>query len=171
MKRGFTLIELLVVIVILGVLITIVVSIVPNIMTRAKITKTLAMMNAIDTALGQYMDDNQLADPPIADWRGPNDESGIAILTKALEGYMKKEKQNYVYSRSERMDVLCDAWSRPMRYRSSFDENGSLRANIHNRGGDYNEPAYDLWSAGPDGKDQYYEEDNGDDVVNWEKKR
>ncbi|RKY14797.1 MAG: hypothetical protein DRP82_03200, partial [Planctomycetota bacterium] len=42
MRRAFTLIELLVVIVILGILMTIVVSVVPNVMVRAKKTKTLA---------------------------------------------------------------------------------------------------------------------------------
>ena len=171
MRRGFTLIELLIVIVILGILITIVVSVVPNIMTRAKITKTIAVMNAIKTGLNEYMDENQLAYPPIADWTGPNDHSGIAIITKALEGHIQKEKQNFVYSKSERMEVIADAWARPMRYRSSFDENDNLRPNIHNRGDDYNEPAYDLWSAGPDGKDQYHEEDGGDDICNWEKRR
>lgn len=171
MRRGFTLIELLIVIVILGILITIVVSVVPNIMTRAKVTKTYAVMKAIRTALQEYMDENQVAYPPVADWRGPNDESGIAILTKAIEGYLQKEKQNFVYSRSEKMDVISDAWGKPMRYRSSYDENDNLRPNIHNRGADYNEPAYDLWSAGPDGKDQYDEPGNGDDVCNWEKKK
>ena len=171
MRRAFTLIELLVVIVILGVLMTIVVSVVPNVMVRAKRTKTIAVINAVRTALDQYMDDNQEAVPPIADWKGPEDESGIAVLTKALKGYLRKGKDTYVYSRRENTDVIADAFRRPMRYRSSYDENMTLRPNIHNRGEDYNEPMYDLWSAGPDGKDQYYEPDNGDDICNWERRR
>ena len=171
MRRAFTLIELLVVIVILGVLMTIVVSVVPNVMVRAKRTKTLAVINAVRTALDQYMDDNQEAVPPIADWTGANDESGVAVLTRALEGYLRKDKDTYVYSRRAGMDVIADAFGRPMRYRSSYDENMALRPNIHNRGEDYNEPMYDLWSAGPDGKDQYNEPGNGDDICNWEQRK
>jgi hypothetical protein len=56
--------------------------------------------------------------------------------------------------------VLVDPWGTPWRYVSARDSTGILRPGMHNEG------SYDLWSCGPNRKD---EKGAGDDIANWKK--
>jgi len=56
--------------------------------------------------------------------------------------------------------VFVDFWGMPFRYRCAWDANGNVRPGIHNK------ESYDLWSCGPNRKDENGE---GDDINNWDK--
>ena len=54
--------------------------------------------------------------------------------------------------------VFVDPWGTPWRYVSARDSAGNMRPGIHNKN------SYDLWSCGPNRKD---EKGAGDDITNW----
>jgi hypothetical protein len=62
-------------------------------------------------------------------------------------------KQNPSYK------VFVDRWNMPYRYRCAKDANGNVKPGIHNK------LSYDLWSCGPNRKD---ENGGGDDINNWD---
>jgi hypothetical protein len=73
--------------------------------------------------------------------------------------YLFKERDlkpsEYVPSRN----LLVDPWGKPWRYRRAEDDQGNIKPSIHNK------DSYDLWSCGPNMKD---EKGLGDDIANWD---
>ena len=162
MKRyGFTLVELLVVMLILSILIGIAVVSFSGVLAPAKRVKAEQMIRNIELALGEY--ETRYGEYPIADY--PNDE-GIAAVMDALfygpEKLLPVKEKDLVESKYVGKKVVADPWKKPYRYRSAYDEDGNIREGIHNA------EKFDIWSVGPNLKDDYGKEGKeNDDIGNW----
>jgi len=160
-RGGFTLVELLVVMLILSVLIGIAVVSFSGILGQAKKVKAEQMIKNIETALGEY--EARYGEYPIADY--PNDE-GIGAVMDAIfygpEKLLPVKEKDLVESKYLGKKVVADPWKKPYRYRSAYDEGGNIREGIHNS------EKFDIWSVGPNLKDDYGEEgEENDDIGNW----
>ncbi|MCX7703156.1 MAG: prepilin-type N-terminal cleavage/methylation domain-containing protein [Planctomycetota bacterium] len=161
-EKGFTLIELLVVMLILSILITIAVVAFGGAIKRANITAAESMIKNITVALNEY--EAKRGYYPIADY--PNDAGIVAVCDVTLYGPERlldiKEKDLVQSKYVPGKKVIADPWKTPYRYRSAYDEKNNTREGIHNK------DTFDLWSCGPDLKDNYRDSSSKvDDIVNW----
>jgi len=79
----------------------------------------------------------------------PESDQGLAAMYQSRE---EVDNDNYKGPyMEETFDDLKDPWGNPFGYRSP---------------GEFNEDSYDLWSYGPDGKDDEGKE-GSDDIKNW----
>ena len=157
-SRGFTLIELLVVISIISVLATLGLLVGPMAMKQARITKARTEIGNLALSVGAYKSDYGVY---------PDDTSAETVMN-ALTGYKSspdtmedlskdpdwhgpyiQTKQNQ-HENGMKNKALLDPWHKPYQF--------NLRKPVHNMGG------VDIWSSGPDGKD---EKGGGDDISNW----
>lgn len=135
-NTGFTLIELLLVLVILGTLAAIVVPQLAGEGKEAKLTATKNQIKIIDQALERYEQHND---------KYPSTEQGLAALITQPSGDPPTPGWKGPYLKSDR--VPKDPWGNEYQYKSP---------------GEKNTKSFDLWSYGPDGK-----QDGGDDIANW----
>ena len=146
-RSAFTLIEVLLV---AGILAVLAAFIVPNLFgqaTKAKIdiAKAAVLRNgSIAKGLESYKWDMG---------RYPDTGEGLAALFQPKEKKRDDERYNGPYMDGA-FEQLKDPWSKPYEYRSP---------------GEINESFYDLWSLGPDSKDDGGKE-GSDDVKNWVEK-
>ncbi len=143
-RSAFTLIEILLV---AGILAVLAAFAIPNLMgqaTKAKIKLAEAEIGRngpMGKALNAYKWDMG---------KYPDTDEGLEALFQSKEH--KKEDPRYDGPYIEgRFEERKDPWGNPYEYRSP---------------GEMNEGEYDLWSRGPDGKDDGGKE-GSDDVKNW----
>ncbi len=143
MKRGFTLIELLVVIAIISILASLIMTANQSARRRATITRAKAEIAALESGLEQYQQDI-----------GTYPEGDIANVVRVLNGPDDNPDWfgPYMEFKEDQLDDkkrFIDPWGNPYQY-------------IYP--GKHNQYKYDLYSFGPNGKD-----DNGqkDDIRNW----
>jgi len=156
---GFTLIELLVVISIIGVLVTLGVGGTAMIMNQAKVTKAKSTLQMLEMALTQYKNDFGVY---------PDDEPQVTVFN-VLTGYRNDPREPDVeitqrpdwhgpYIKAEAKafknyqmnQELVDPWMQPFKLR--------IKRPLYNKFG------IDIWSTGPNMKD---EDGKGDDIKNW----
>ena len=168
-KAGFTLIELLIVIAIVGILAGLVLVAISGANERARIAVVKVTIDNLRTALSSYYDD-VLYYPP-----GEGDDQSSVNIVLALSddnevqgGKGGPNSPHYEFKEgdlkgSEGSKVLIDPWGTPYRYKCARDENGNVKEGIHNKA------SYDIWSCGPNMKDDFGEDDNDekDDICNW----
>ena len=146
-RSAFTLIEVLLV---AGILAVLAAFIVPNLFgqaTKAKIdiAKAAVLRNgSIAKALESYKWDMG---------RFPDTDEGLAVLFQPKEKKKDDERYNGPYMDGV-FEQLKDPWGNAFEYRSP---------------GEINEETYDLWSRGPDLKDDGGKE-GSDDIKNWVEK-
>jgi len=143
-RSAFTLMELLLVAGILAVLAAFAIPSMIGTANRTKIDITrgaIGRNGPIAKGLDQYK------------WamnKYPDTDEGLAAMYRPKE--YKKEEPRYDGPYMEgRIEELKDAWGNPYEYRCP---------------GEMNPEGYDLWSRGPDGKDDGGKE-GSDDVKNW----
>lgn len=142
-KSGFTLIEVLLVAGILAVLAAL---LAPRLFSQAeeanrRIAKAaVGRSGPISKALGAYRMDMG---------KFPETDEGLAALFQSKSD-VDDERYKGPYMEGT-YEELKDPWGFPYEYKSP---------------GDFNEDGYDLWSVGPDGKDDGGKADS-DDVKNW----
>ena len=172
-KNGFTLVELLIVMAIIGVLAGLVLVAVRGANVKARIGLARTTIDNLRTALtayceevgfypvGQVEEDDgnikmvlALSDPGAAD-------GGLGGPSSPYYEFRESDLKYSKYQPSRK--VLVDPWGEPWRYVSARDEHGDLRQGIHMR------HSYDLWSPGPNMKDEGGTNDgkDKDDVANW----
>lgn len=173
-RGGFTLIELLVVIAIIGLLAGLVITAVGTSTVKANIAKVKAMIDNLETATALYYDDVGFYPPG-----GVENDEGNMNLVLALSDFTAAEGgkggPNSPYLEFKESDlepceshpdvnVLVDPWGTPYRYIRARDRMGNLRRGLHRR------RTYDMWSCGPDMKDDKGVnklEEKKDDIANW----
>ena len=158
-NRGFTLIELLVVISIIGILAGLGITAYPAVMKLAKKNKAKATIQSLELAIKQYYNDFGVY---------PDDSSPKAVMN-VLTGYGEftdkpdpkitdnpdwngpyyaAKKNQFEYN--ELNEALLDPWLSPYQFNLSDPQ--------------HNHFAFDIWSPGPNKKD---EKGEGDDIKNW----
>ncbi len=143
-RRGFTLIEVLLV---AGILAVMMAFAVPNLIGRAEKTKIKLALAAIGrngsiaTALTNYKFDMG---------KYPSTDEGLAVLFLAKDR-VEDQKYDGPYISDMSVEELKDPWGNAFVYRSP---------------GEFHPDSYDLWSCGPDSKDDGGRE-RSDDVKNW----
>ena len=173
--RGFTLVELLVVVSIIVILSGLVIGVSGFVQRKAAVTKATTQLHLLGSKLDEYaqdtggyprkrdnngliiytmlfgggigpdgiagtLDDTSLDGVP---------DEGARIYLAALDPNSNKQKMLEVRSGSTTPTKLIDPWGNSWRYRSG----SRFRPN---------NPDFDLWSMGPDGKDN-----TEDDIRNW----
>ena len=144
--QGFTLVELLVVIAILGILMSLVTAGAQAARRKGAITKAKTTIASLETAVAQY--DADMGEYPA---------TGIAALVSALQEDPGDADWGGPYIEFKEADLdggsLVDPWGKPYVYVS-----------VNGGAPQHREHSYDLYSYGPNGKD-----DNGagDDIYNW----
>lgn len=146
-RGGFTLVELLVVIAILGILASLVTAGAQAARRRGAVTKAKTTIAALETAVAMYYAD-----------MGSYPPSGNEDLVTALqEGPGDVDWGGpYLEFRRDELDAdgkLLDPWGRPYIYVS-----------VNGGSPEHRERSFDLYSTGPNGKD---EDGAGDDIFNW----
>jgi len=134
-NNGFTLIELMVVVIIIGVLGAIIIPRYINRTKQVQIEATKISISSINMALKMYDIDNKTF---------PTTEEGLKALVEKPSSVGENWMGPYVEQE------LIDPWGHPYQYRCPSQNN---------------HPDFDIWSWGPDGKDE-----TDDDIVNWKKK-
>jgi general secretion pathway protein G len=166
---GFTLIELLIVIAIVGILAGLVLVAVTGANEKARIAVVKVTIDNLRNALSAYYDD-VLYYPA-----GEGDDEGNINMVLALSdnnevkgGKGGPNSPYYEFKEgdlkgSEGSKVLVDPWGTPYRYKCARDASGNVKDGIHNRA------SYDIWSCGPNMKEDFGEHDGKekDDVSNW----
>ena len=144
--NGFTLVELLVVIAILGILISLVTAGAQAARRRGAVTKAKTTVSALETAIAMYQSD--LSDYP---------STGNENLVKALQddpGNVAWDGPYMEFKEDEIKDEqLVDPWGEPYVYTS-----------VNGGSPQHRERSYDLYSVGPNQKD---DSGTGDDIYNW----
>ncbi len=139
-RRGFTLIEIMAVVLIIGLLGTIVGTVIFSQIDRARVTTGKAQMKQIEAALDFYRMDNG---------RYPTTEQGLEALIR--EPNLDPQPRSWRpegYLQGGRVPV--DPWGNEYQYQSP---------------GARNARSYDLWSYGADGTQGGEDEDA--DIGNW----
>jgi prepilin-type N-terminal cleavage/methylation domain-containing protein len=160
-RAAFTLIEILVVIVIIAILAAITLGGAKYAMTKAATSRAQAEIAAMETALEHYKNDNGVY-PPSTTTRasGPpgsptifeiNNSGSLYTALTTPKTYMTF-KPNQLAS-SGVTTYLIDPFGSPYNYYNPPAPTTSVWSN---------QTAFDLWSYGPDGKN-----DTPDDIVNW----
>jgi general secretion pathway protein G len=129
---GFSLIELLLVLVILSVLAAIVVPRFTGVSEKARKSKAESDISNMSTALSRF---------EIEVGRYPSSDEGLRALVEQPSGLPEGKWGGPYLERG----VPSDPWGKPYNYRSPG----------------LNNPSYDLYSFGPDGRE------GGDDITNW----
>jgi prepilin-type N-terminal cleavage/methylation domain-containing protein len=194
-RRGFTLIELLIVMMIIVILMGLLFPAIHMIRERAKVAKTLTLVQKIQSACemyrnnsGGYPDSKGIADvlcPGLTAWEAtplphttapPSplkisdpalaaDTPWTTIDAELLTFLQKVGRDDFTT-----ITVLADAWNHPLRYRPARYYpwlQGAPKPVV-----DSDKPpqpdSYQLWSTGSNEKDEFGEPD-GDDVTGWSK--
>ena len=145
-RFGFTLVELLVVIAILGILMSLVTAGAQAARRKGAITKAKTTIASLETAIAQY--DADMGEYPA---------TGIGPLVSALQEDPGDADWGGPYVEFKEADLdngsLVDPWGKSYVYVS-----------VNGGAPQHREHSYDLYSFGPNGKD-----DNGagDDIYNW----
>ena len=143
---GFTLVELLVVIAILSILISLVTAGAQAARRRGAVAKAKASIASLETAIGMYQGD-----------MGEYPPTGNEALVTGLheESDDRHWQGPYMdFKQDELKDgQFIDPWGNPYIYVSANGGSPTHR----NR-------SYDLYSYGPNGKD---DDGTGDDIINW----
>lgn len=175
---GFTLIELMAVITIIVILAGLVVGGMGYVNERQAREKAKIQIGLLEKALEEYKLDNGEY-PMFKDTSGEGMQS--AVLFQLLYGdeeddgrtvYLpeldpKTNKQGWVTLDNDKY-IIVDPWGNQYRYRSAmFKQGNRLVANTRTQN-----PDYDLWSVGKDGKTKatsssMEEDDNRDDIRNF----
>jgi len=157
-RSGFTMIELLVVITVIALLAGLLLVLIPMARKAALRTKATSQLSNIRAALSLYMDRNGIY--PEAGMQQDAASNSGALLT-ALRS---------VNSEDFRDSQLLDPWGSPIRYRPAkaypFTAGNTNPDDIDSETPPQQD-SYQLWSIGPDKKDQHGQ---GDDIVQWKKK-
>ena len=145
-KCGFTLVELLIVIAIIGILVSLVTAGAQSARRRGAVTKAKSTISALETAIAMYNGD--------------------------LGEYPKSDNANLVQALSE--DPGSTAWQGPyMEFKQDELSNGELMdpwgkpyvyTSINGGSPEHRQHSFDLYSLGPNGKD---DGGTGDDIINW----
>lgn len=173
--RGFTLVELLAVVAIIGILATVGVGSYNMIQSRAQEKRAETQKSLFIAGLTQYkadFDEYPNKDSDLGDYSAPvfpranenavRSDRSSGLLVRALGGGTEERKiKTYIpdlaqfenqqaWFPSRDRDYVVDPWANPWAYRAgfTFSQNGKK--------------SFDLWSAGPDGKD-----DTQDDITNF----
>lgn len=134
-RRGFTLVEILVVITIVVLLAGLAITNLNKVLGGSQIDVAKLFVNqGMKTALFTYK--MQMGNFPTT-------EEGLQALITAPQGKGDRWRGPYIEGNS----IPLDPWKQPYQYRFP---------------GVRNKDGYDLWSIGPDGKDQ-----TDDDIGNW----
>ena len=134
-RRGFTLVEILVVITIVVLLAGLAITNLNKVLGGSQIDVAKLFVNqGMKTALFTYK--MQMGNFPTT-------EEGLQALITAPQGKADRWRGPYIEGNS----IPLDPWKQPYQYRFP---------------GVRNKDGYDLWSIGPDGKDQ-----TDDDIGNW----
>lgn len=135
-RRAFTFLEIMFVVVIIGILLAVALPRFSGQSNQARIASTRLQMSNIRTALAQF---------EMHVGRYPDTREGLqALVTRPSN--VSEELWQGPYLDTEGGELPRDAWRNPFNYRSPGE---------HNRD-------YDLWSAGPDGR-----EGTDQDITNW----
>lgn len=143
-KNAFTLLEILLVIAILVILAGSATVMLMRQFDRGRLDvarSTIAHNGTIAQALEFYKKD--MGQYP----EGNGEENSLKVLLTPPDGTDEAKAKNWPYLAGGEKG-LQDPWGRPYRYRFPGEKNAD---------------GFDLWSVGPDGK-----EDSGDEVTNWE---
>jgi len=167
-RRGFSLIELITVIAIIAILMTFITAAGSGARKRARGKQAMAEVAAMETAVTAYRTDVGTF---------PRDGSGGSVnvdLVRQLSGldaggakvatlssdwngpYMEFDRNRL----DEGSGAFLDPWGHPYYVRGIGDDVGTTAANLHNK------YTFDIWSAGPDGKDQGGAKES-DDIGNF----
>jgi general secretion pathway protein G len=134
-RRGFTLVEILVVITIVVLLAGLAITNLNKVLGSSQVDVAKLFVNqGLKTALFTFR--MQMGNYPTTD-------EGLQALITAPQGKADRWRGPYIEGNS----IPLDPWKQPYQYRYP---------GVHNKDG------YDLWSIGPDGKDQ-----TDDDIGNW----
>lgn len=158
-RDGFTLIELLVVIVIIMILVGVIIGAAKYGLTKAARSRAQGEIATMETALESYKTDNGIypvtpPGRPITLPVAPN-YANSAILYTALtspKAYMTFKPNQIVVKGT--VTYLVDPFGSPYRYYCPRPAQPDLT----------NSASFDLWSFGPDGKN---DEGTNDDISNW----
>ena len=143
---AFTLVELLVVIAILGILISLVTAGAQAARRRGALTKAKTTISALDTAIMMYQGD--MGDYPASD------NQHLVSALQEDPGNVNWDGPYMEFKHDEVKDgELLDPWGNPYVYISA---NGGSP--------EHHQKSYDLYSYGPNSKD---DAGTGDDIVNW----
>lgn len=146
-RSAFTLIEVLLV---AGILAVLAAFAIPNLIGTAEKAKIrlaeagVGRNGPIGKALSTYKFDMG---------KYPDTDEGLAALYRPKDYKKEDERYNGPYMDGT-IEELRDPWNQPYEYRSP---------------GEMNESEYDLWSRGPDAKDDGGKE-GSDDIKNWREK-
>lgn len=157
-KSGFTLIELLVVIVIVMILVGVIIGAAKYSLTKAARSRAQSEVAAIENALESYKSDNGIY--PVTPNVRPTTATAplyanSAILYTALttpKAYLTFKPNQIAFNGT--VTYLIDPFGSPYRYYCTRPAQPDQT----------NSASFDLWSYGPDGKN---DEGTNDDISNW----
>lgn len=164
-KAGFTLIELLVVLAILGILMAMMVPAAGLIMKRTQISNTRGDAGVVTTILMKYRTEyNRWPSTYKADVNDLTDQDWVAIMCPAADAVARpKDNFKLIPFMEQGGAAFVDAWGAPFKFRLDQTGSGEMPNPNDEVGGTL--PAQILvWSAGPDGDFETWE----DNVASWE---
>jgi general secretion pathway protein G len=135
-RTGFTLIELMMVVIIIGILAAMVLPKFTGSVDKARKKIALAGITGISQGLERYEMENGFF---------PTTEQGLRALIEKPTGTPAPQEWSGPY-----ISEPNDPWGRPYNYRCPSQNSNPV--------------GFDVWSLGPDGKDQ-----TEDDIANWKK--
>ena len=156
--RGFTLLELLIVIAIIGILAGMGITVYPMVITHAKKQQARTTIKNLELALAAYKSDFGIYPNDETPEGVMNDLTGFCAEPNAKDPKYNDPEWNGPYYQGDaknfefgmRNKALLDPWMNKYQF--------SLSEPVHNPF------SIDIWSAGPNRKD---EKGGGDDITNW----